>query len=316
MRAERKKNTKNFFKIQWAALFHVIVGYSECNVLHLFHAVSFPRLTGVSYFVVLNCITSKEVRQSAKLDDFICFSHRFLWEYQQWNEADKAISIMSLNLRWFFFVNGATYFRKSLRGKSRWQSLLPHQISFAQFCRVAIYLCPFFFFFLHFVWYHWWLWRARASLTRRHICTHFCEHLALNCAVTLSTSGTGIFCLSCDIWLFGQTSKPCASLHASAPTARTHTRITLTEPFLLNTHPSIQPHTHTHTHTHTLMWILSAVLSWGFRPVRSPRRSGDQGRKSLSRPQAPPSAPCLGSGSWEADAMQAPSVACFCGQSI
>ena len=147
-------------------------------------------------------------------------------------------------------MNGATYFRKSLRGKSRWQSLLPHQISFAQFCRVAIYLCPFFFFFLHFVWYHWWLWRARASLTRRHICTHFCEHLALNCAVTLSTSGTGIFCLSCDIWLFGQTSKPCASLHASAPTARTHTRITLTEPFLLNTHPSIQPHTHTHTHTH------------------------------------------------------------------
>lgn len=150
MRAERKKNTKNFFKIQWAALFHVIVGYSECNVLHLFHAVSFPRLTGVSYFVVLNCITSKEVRQSAKLDDFICFSHRFLWEYQQWNEADKAISIMSLNLRcFFFFVNGATYFRKSLRGKSRWQSLLPHQISFAQFCRVAIYLCPFFFFFFY-----------------------------------------------------------------------------------------------------------------------------------------------------------------------
>ena len=50
-----------------AALFHVIVKCSECNVLYLLlHAVSvFPCLTGVSYFVVLKLYFLKEVRQSA-----------------------------------------------------------------------------------------------------------------------------------------------------------------------------------------------------------------------------------------------------------
>lgn len=109
-------------------------------------------------------------------------------------------------------------------------------------------------------------------------------------------------CLSCDIWLFGQT---CKFVHAPTPTEHTHphNHITYTKPLL-------------NTHTRTLARIISAVLSWGSRPGWSPQRSGDRGRKSLSRPQAPPSAPCLGSGSGEADATQAPSVVWFCGQSV
>lgn len=146
--------------------------------------------------------------------------------------------------------------------------------------------------------------------------SHLSEHLASNCTATFKYFRDRHFCLNCAIWLFGQTCKcmhPLCTLPTPPhPTSGTHT---LTSP-----KPSVSfwtpIHPMTHIHPRTLLWILSAMLSWGSRPVRSPRRSGDQGRKSLSRPQAPPSAPCLGSGSWEADAMQAPSVACFCGQSV
>lgn len=162
------------------------------------------------------------------------------------------------------------------------------------FCRIAIYLSGVR---LAFVLCHLWSLRAKAFLIRTHNCTHLCEHLAPNCT-TFNTSGTGHFCLSCDIWLFGQTCK-CVHPCMLPPHPPTHSHPLKQASHSQHTHPSIQPH----THARTLMWILSVVLSWGSRPVRSPRRSGDQGRKSLSRPQAPPSAPCLGSRSWEADAM-------------
>lgn len=171
----------------------------------------------------------------------------------------------------------------------------------------------FFFPLLH----HLWFLKAKPFLMSKHICTHVCEHLALKCA-TFNTSGQGIFVLAVIFDYLDKHASVCIGACSHPPTqTHAHTRIhasLLTKHLPLNTHPSIHPTTC--TYTLTLMWILSVVLSWGSRPVRSPWRCGDQGRKSLSRPQAPPLAPCLGSGSWEADAMQAPSVACFCGQSV
>lgn len=166
------------------------------------------------------------------------------------------------------------------------------------FCRTAIDLV-----FLYI------LFKTNAFLWRMHIFTHFCEQLAWNCK-TFNISWMGIFVCR-DIWLFLKKKCKCVHpcMHLTYP--QTHAHAT-PQPHLISNHSC----NHTHTRACTLMWILSAVLSWGSRPVRFPWRSSDQGRKSLSLPQAPPSAPRLGSGSWEADAMQDPSVARFCGQSI
>ncbi len=154
---------------------------------------------------------------------------------------------------------------------------------------------------------------------RKHICRNFCEYLAPTCTSTFNTLRGRHFCLSCDIWLFGQT---CKCVHSCMPSTHTHTH---THTHHLN-RASISQYTPIHltpptTHTH----IRSHIHSCGYYQrcsAEAPGLSGPygvavtRGGRAYLSPPAPPSAPRIGSGSWEADAMQAPSVACFCGQSV
>lgn len=130
--------------------------------------------------------------------------------------------------------------------------------------------------------------RAKALLKRKHICTHFCEHLAIRCR-TFNTSGTNPFW---KLFIFVlATIVKCAKARApvNVPTA----------------------------HTCTLLWILSVVLSWGSRPLQSPQSIAlTRGGRAYLGPRPFPRPYALAAGVGRQMPFRPPCVPCFCGQSI